>query len=432
MVKNTDATFADISLKELLLLALKQWRKILCVGIILMILSGVFYFSYEKPKKLEQIKTLESEIQTLQLNIDRDKNYYYNLSIFYKLPSPFYQGNLIFMVKNTGNNTNTNLEKSIIVAYMANLMPESSIYSEINKSLIEPLYDPYFLYQVITTECNYEDGTNTFTIKLKHYNLDKSNEILNIIVKILQDRHQTINQNVGSHELILINKSINQVYNTNVINKVNEASKSIEVQESNLKQKQNNLFELQKSHNIILSLLEYMGAGLFGGSILFYIFYCLYYLFSSKVKTVNQLRYNYSVESLGNIINDSKNKFDNLISKKLGNPVDISFEEMIKIVSINISALNTNSQKILILGSENINETDKWLLTLLQNNNLKDYNIDFAKNAANRAETLEKISNSEAVIIVVKKLKTSLIELEMEFKIITSYGKKIIGVILVE
>ncbi|MEG2050956.1 MAG: hypothetical protein RR012_01500 [Oscillospiraceae bacterium] len=425
MAKNKEATISDVSLRELLLIALKQWRKILCIGIIIAVIASMFYFIYDKPKKVNLLRT---DISILNNSIKSSENYKKE-SIYYQLPEPFYQENITFMVKcYQDGKINDPLTKSLLIAYSIPFLQGDDVYSQINKSLKVPYRDDKFLRQVISISDKNYDDSYVLDIKINHYDNSIAEEIASIIMEIFKKNQIIYNNQIANHELILINQSINQITDQPILNEIKGFNDRLLNDINSLSNKQSELAKYESNKTSI----GYITIAITGGIVFAYLYFCILYLFSNKVKSANQIKYNYSVEIMAEFIRNKKSKFDKLISAKVGEPINVSSEEMLNIFAINLETMKHDAKDILILSSQDADGTYDLLLSLTTKEDLKDYNIDFLVNKPNTAQTLEKILNYDAVVLVVKKFKTTLNEIEREIDVIESYGKKILGVILVD
>ena len=226
-----------IYLKDLLFSALYRWKRILVWGLVLAVLLGVLKgISAYRDAKDAQAKlndparqavemdsyeaekaALESQLSTLQENIQRQTAYLEESILMQLDPYAFYEVSLSVYV-DTGYQIlpgmayqNPDLTHAIISSYVTVLTGENTTKAIANKMGIETVY----LLELITTGTS--DGTNTLQIHAKYPDQEGAEKLLNLLLQQLTQIQTDISQTVQTHELRIIQQYVRKVSDTSLM-----------------------------------------------------------------------------------------------------------------------------------------------------------------------------------------------------------------------
>lgn len=225
-----------IYLKDLLFSALYRWKRILVWGLVLAILlGGLKGISAYRAAKAAQAQlndparqvlelesyeaekdALESQLTTLQENIQRQTAYLEESVLMQLDPYAFYEVSLSVYI-DTGyqilpgmDYQSPDLTKAIISSYITVLTGEASAQAVASAMGIDPVY----LLELISTSAS--DGTNTLQIRAKYPDQKGAEKLLTLLVQQLTRIQSDISQTVQAHELRTIQQYVRQMSDTDL------------------------------------------------------------------------------------------------------------------------------------------------------------------------------------------------------------------------
>jgi hypothetical protein len=446
MNTNCDNKFYDVTIKELIPLTLKHWRKIILVGMVIAIGLSLFRFIplYNTANEFQQDPTMvteyEAEKRLLQESVEKIKNEVklkekeLEESIYLNLdPTMITRGFLSFYLDTPIKDDALGYQQNLVHSYVS-YFESGEIYNSIANQLDEYV-NPVYLAQMIKTKTDYANGISSFNVYVMGSNNEQTDEIMQLIKQAVYSKKSDVSSIVTEHSISLVSENITVVADTKVKKDQDFQTEGYDALKSKLNKQetklQNHESEYVTKKSALFSGLIFGLIGLIGGILLATGYFTVAAIFSNKIKSRKQIIDNYNVDVLGEYIPDTqkRKKIDVFISKLAEEPYDISINEIHRIVANNIIALS-KSNRILILGSKDISNVVKVFEDLSTCGILKDYTIGYNDSPLNNPDTLANILKSEAVILVVKKNKTTLDELQNTIYTIKRYNKEFIGIIL--
>jgi|LSQX01.3.fsa_nt_gb hypothetical protein len=422
--------FYDITLRELVFQILKRWRSILIFGLICAIaLCGINVarivknnsqsLSQEDKVKLQDtINKLQS--QTIKEEKELNESIYFNLD-----PTVITDGMLTFYMKAGSDDEENTNHKNIMYAYVTYLESDefcSKITEQMSKKI-----PPEYIGDLLKTETDFNNKLNFLKI---HIYGDNEADVVNLIELVKQEiyKYQTkVSGIVKDHNVYLVSEEIKIISDDRVKQDREWKEQYLATLKTELENTKSQL--LASGRSIQLSDLKHAIIGFIAGILLAALFYSAIIIFSSKVKSSNQLINCFDIKILGQFTTKPKNKLDALINK-FGSYPFVPREEMSSIIAFNIAAL-AKTKKILIMRSRNINSVEEVFNGTLSCDILRDYEINYCNSLLYDSTTLANLLDTESVIVVLKLNKTSLDEVQNILNTITNYKKDLIGVILV-
>lgn len=447
MNTNYENKFYDVTIKELLALTLKQWRRILLIGLIFAFVIGLYKFipvyKIANNDQLKTTKVIENENEKAQLQESINKKQFetnrkekeLKESIYYNLePTMITQGVLSFYIDTPIKDEDLGYQNNLVYAY-AYYFDSGEIYNNVSTQLSE-FISPIYLKQIVKTETNYADKIAFLKIYIWGSNKTQVNEILQLLKKEVYNYQSQVSNIVSEHTIKLVSENTTVVTDTQVKTDKELQEEGLKTLKSELDEKKSQLQSLESNsiskRNALKLGLKFGFVGLFVGIILAMLYYAVIIIFTNKIKSRKQIVNNYGVDVLGEYIREPKNikKLDIIISKFAYEPYDVSKEEMNLIIAENIIAMS-KTKKILIVGCKDIVNIEEIFNGITSSNILKELEMSFSDKLMNNSETLSKVLDSGSIIIIVKKNKTSLDELNDAVHTVNNYQKDFLGVILV-
>lgn len=447
MNKNCENSFYDITINDLMPLILKQWRKILFIGIIIAVAFGLYRFiplyytanSYHiSPTNVEENeakkKLLQESVEKLQSEVDLKEtelaeSIYYNLE-----PSMITTGIISFYIDTPIKDEALGYQKNLVSSYIS-YFDSGEIYNIIANQLNEYI-KPNYLAQIVQAKTDYGTSPSSFNVYVMGSNKNQIDEILQLIKQEVYNKKSEVSSIVTAHSINLVSENITVISDEKVMEDQQFQIESFAALKLKLDEKKSELQNIEAQpitkKDALLAGLKFSLLGLLCGTALAMAYFSVVVIFSNKIKSRKQIINNYNIEVLGELYQEHKNnnKFDVFVSKLAGEPYGISKVEIYRIVANNIIAMS-KSKKLLIVGCKDISDSRDIFDGISSCDILKNYEISCNVKSFSNSETLANILNYGSVIMMVKKNKTSLEELHNAIHIVESYKKDFVGVILV-
>jgi hypothetical protein len=446
MNTNCDNKFYDVTINDLIPLTLRHWRKILLVGIVIAVALGLYKFiplnntanefindatklsEYEADKKLlqESVEKIQSEVKIKEKELE--ESIYLNLD-----PALVTRGFISFYLDTPIKDDALGYQQNLVNSYVS-YFESGEIYDDIANQLDEYI-KPVYLAQMIKTKTDYANGISSFNIYVMGSNNAQTDEIMQLIKQAVYNKKTDFCNIVTEHSISLVSENITVVADTKVKKDQEFQTEGYEALTSKLNEKKSELQSIESEYitkeYALLSGAIFGFVGLLCGMLLAIIYFTAVVIFSNKIKTRKQIIGNYSVDVLGEYIQENKknNKIDIFISKLAKEPYDLSIDEINQVIANNILAIS-KSNKILILGCKDITNTEEVFESVSSCEILKNYAIKYNDKSLNNPDTLSDILSCDAVITIVKKNKTTLDELQNAIYTFDKYNKEFIGIIL--
>ncbi len=438
MGKNSQLLFDDMTFKELMGQSLKHWRKAVAVGLfVALLLSGfTFLTSYKSlPSNMSeedriatetQIANLQGDVELLNEQIAVQQDYIDNSILMNINPNTMISASMVFYVYVEGDDPQ--IEKNINYAYYA-MVYSGEIAECVSK--MEGFSSSDYLKEIITAEINVDSEVPCFVVYAKHYDEQKANELLDAIDSVFESKEEELVTTMGDFELKEISRSVSVVASPELVDSQTDAYTSISTLQSALSEKEASLDELTKSvsmSNLIIKTSLLFLIGFVIGFIAVMAVYAVMILASSKVKSANQLRSNYSVRVLGNFYFFDKEikPLDKLAYRLSDEDAGISAEQVAELVKSNIE-ISSEGKNVLIISLSQ-NEKVQTVANLLDD---AEKSIVMIKSDFKNPETVKEMKKADVVVVLAGKFENTLYQLDMAKREIEDNKKEFLGVILI-
>lgn len=432
--------FYEVTLSDLLSFALKQWRKILLVGIIIALGFGLFKFiplyygsngDNLNPTEVAEKKILQKTIEETKAAIsklekEQNESIYYNLE-----PSLITKGFISYYVDTPIKDVDLGYERNLVACYLDYFI-SGEIYGQISSQLSEYI-KPEYLLQIVEVEF---EGRSTFTIYVLGSNEKQTNEIMKLLKQELSRKKLEFSNIVTDHTISLITENIVVVSDSKVMDDQIFQLERIEALKTKLSEKESQLQTIEtaaitKFDALFIGLKFGLIGLLVGIASAIMIYFSVAVILLNKIISRQQIINNFKIDVLGEFIQEKykRRKIDVFVSKLVGEPYDMNNEDINLVIANNIIAM-AKSKKVLVAGCKDVTDTEKIFEGISSCKILKDYEISFSNKSFSHHETLENVSDVGSVIIILKRNRTSLDELQNTICTIDNYNKDFVGVIL--
>lgn len=428
MIETSRFVFDDITLKEIVGNVLIKWRRILCIASILFLLvflvKGVTNIvSYrEKINDASEISDKKEkilrEITLDEQNLEAYEDYVRNALYLNLNASLVYKGSVTYSIISSIANTDADYAGNVAAAYRASVKTgELSDYIASKMQIKCEYLDQIFSY-------DYDAELNPYQITISCYNStdEQADLIKDYIKEFFATKDKEYIEKFGEYNAVIVSEE-NSVTSLSDVNLAKTNAKtSLTKFEDEIKEKKKeykDTVSMTSVKDVVLNAFA-IGFGSFVVSLFgIFIYYFVVILASNKVKSENQLKYNYGFNVLGSIgLSTYKTKFDKLAYKWAGINVG-NYEDYFKVVDKKIEII-ADSDKALIVP---INDADY--------SEAKNFGTKVLGSAFDTDVALDEISKAEDVAIIVKRFSTTIEKVEDAVYVIESYGKHFVGIILI-
>lgn len=428
MTDTSKFVFDDITLKEVLGNALIKWRRIICLSLILALLLfavklAINIFAYKE--KAENVSELESKAETILKEIEADEknleayeDYMRNALYLNLNASLVHRGAVTYSIISSVANTETDYAGNVAAAYRASVKTgelSSFISDKINTK-------KEYLDQVFSFD--YDAELNPYQISIICYSSSESQAtLMKEYVKeffTLKDK-EYINQ-FGDYEAIIVSED-NSVVSLQDVNVAKTAADTSLVKfEDEIKEKKSEYRDCVSMTNVKDVIINAFVVGVCAFVVFMIVAFAYYFviiLASNKVKSENQLKYNYGFNVLGSIgLPNYKTKLDKLAYKWAGINVN-DYDNYFKVLDKKIEIISNSKEAIIVP----INDADY--------SEAKSFKSKVLSSSLEKSNSLDEIAKAEDIVLIVKRFSTTIEKVEDAVYILESYGKHFVGIILI-
>lgn len=428
MTETSKFVFDDITLKEVLGNVLIKWRRILCVSLIVALVvllgKGVLDFRTYKSKAANidninaEIKSLESAIEKDKKNLEDYRDYMRNSIYLNVNASMVDKGTITFSIVSPLMNSDNDYGPNVAVAYRA-----ATRTGELSSYLAEKLGTKSDYYdQAISSD--YDAELNPCLVAITCIGLT-DNDILEMqgyIKEYLLEKDKDLKSQFGEYDAIIVSEDTSIVS----MSEINTAKANAETSLTKFKDtladrtaELNDLKDMTSISCVVKDALKYCIASF----VVMVVICCAYYfvtvLASNKVKSENQLKYNYGFNVLGSIgLPTYKTKLDKIAYKWAGINVG-DYEDYFKVIDKKIEMIAESADALIVP----INDFDY--------SEAKNFDTKVLEDSFETSSGLDGINKVENVAIIVKRFSTSIEKVEDAVYVLESYGKNFVGIILI-
>ncbi|MDD6808021.1 MAG: hypothetical protein PUD72_06220 [Oscillospiraceae bacterium] len=401
---------------------LKKWKKIIVSGLVFAVLLSGFSFANlsgivgreTKEEKIENYKTdvaqLEKEINMLEREYDSNKNYMDKSILMSMNNDNAYTGYAKFNISVTAEEEIE--QKQLINKFRSvyeHILDDEETLDFIRKEI--PNVDDVYLSELIKCSTSGSDGLITVTFSYT----DK--EVVQNVINHISTSFETYyekdsNSNEYSLDSLGINvrkglsSSFDRTYSSSVIKQLADLDKQIE-------EKKDELSSVDSPYFTFKSFIKYVLVGFVGGAIVAYGVLLLMIVLLGRIESINQVKITFGTNSVLSTfaIGGEPSK---IMKKLLYKGLNISKDDFIKTFKNNFSVItNGENKRTLIIGERDL-ALDGYIMSL----------------GGESSENLEKLADSDSVIIEIEIGKTKINDIIEEIQRIEFYGKDFLGFIV--
>lgn len=457
MEKNTNYE-QEIDLKDLMYVVAKKWRLVIGVALVLAVIMGVYKAGAVKLASDVEISAKEMETYESALNS-------------YELQKASIEKQLTEAQRLLTAETNfldtsplmqLDSEKAVKLKYEIEILQsDMTSEGEVNETTIQQIVEGYVFkissswmeeaalrldmgVKELAAIVSVSGDVYTNRVILNAYATSQKDaeEILGTFTTIISENQNALNVEFGDHTAVkaseYLSHNVSQEIFTkqssyiNQINSVKETIAKLEKEKTELDKTKPKMPEVAKP-SAIDSGIKYMVFGFVLGGFMVAFFISVMYIMSDKPRNLKDITRRYGVKGLGEFITEEKqtsfNEVDNWIDKIFGCNKKLDMNEEMQIISANVNNyIPKDAKKILVSGSASAEWIEKITKQLSDSNSEKCFeaSVGFATNH----QTLEKLPNIDAVVLVEEKGLTTNSDIEAELSILRNMNKVVVGVVL--
>lgn len=439
----------EVDLRELLYYALKRWRVILIIALAVAVIFGVRMIVPKENDKAtdEAIEKATAELETLQKRLDEQIEYNEN-SFFMKLdPLNKYRATFELCINAQSDSEapeayfDTNAANRITAAY-SSYLTSNDFYGYVMEK-INPDADLQtegrYLREVIWETA--DNNAAAITINISGASEEWVEKALDAVKQAIEGEYPEIKSQIGNHSYNIIMESIHSVIDRDLEKAQSNYIKMTDEYKTQIEEKQAEVASLGAPVNtqgglsarqLVKTAVKAVAVA-FVTALFVIVCYMACGLFSNKMWN-NGSWASFSIPVVGEIFANNKkcNKFDRWISKLTGckTPVITMDESCALAAKSAAAALRQNGEATAAI----ISLADKEACMTLVNgmNKAEPDAFKFAGNIIADSKAIELLSESKEVIFLADGEKTSVEEVNKAVNLLSAWGKKLLGVILVK
>ena len=421
-----------IFVKDLLFVALYQWRRILAVAILLAVVLGGFSFlsqnnvsdtvSQETSSAVDTNRQrINSNIATIQQQLDIQQKYCQSSILMRLDPYHMYQATIELAV--SANDENRENLGAILHAYQVYLSSDAVVGSVAQQIDLDSKY----LWEVLRFEGSEE--TRSLSITASFPTQDGAQQILDLFLAQFRQAQQQVRETAGAHESYIVVSSVNERIDLSVTEAQNLAGTKIETLTLALAAAQQELAALPGS-SISGSLsvkkpILFAAIGAFLGAFLVVGIAWIAYISGGKVYSARTLRNATGLRVLGCLPDKvRKNAVDRWLRKLEGRCAD---PEHLAVVAATVRNC-CPGEKLLLTGSSSSDKLET-IAQALQELGLKP---SVYGSLLTDAEALTALPGCDAVLLVESCAATRYIPVLEPQERIADQNKPLLGCVLLE
>lgn len=451
----------EIDLKDLMFAVLYKWRPIIIIAIIFGILLGGYKLtgSMAQQRDAEYVKkaqkqyqqdfeeyevlkaSCEREIKNIERNIESQTEYL-EKSILMKI-SPFdkYISSADIFIKSddvtlvNGLNSYTAIYNNGLVRTYASYINQGF---DLSKLAAKMGTEEEYLKELITVKV--DEWGQMLSVSVCYTDEAGAERILNAILDDMKAQYDDYSNKFGAHELYIMNQVSSTTTDLELDNKQKMVNDSITTLQTTLKEKEKALEDMQEpvesaalsTSAAIKSGIKYAVLGGVLGAFITIFCICVAFLMTNKVISAKDLKQRYGVKILAVFPGPEKKRLfssiDRWLEKLEGKRDHLTEEARYELMAANLKNYAGEAKNILVVGTVSTeilkNVVDKLgklcsEMTLTIGNNLNE-----------NAETVSKLPDCEAVILVEQSGVSRLGEIEKEIEAVRNVKKEIAGVVV--
>lgn len=407
----------DVNIKDVWnhFLYFKRKYFICAVVVAVVLLIGDFLYEYNlyqnrNDEELVNNYTIAKEEYEIAKSKYEDIENDYNKSTFMKLnPDSFYMAELIYGVS---LDTHTEGQEAIFLKKYAVLIFNPTLLQDI-VDITEFDGNYKHLKELINADV-LPDGTGV-KITVKHTDAEILKKITDAIIKCYEEEEKKCNEEIGPHKCILLHSAIERTSDTTLSELQANYIENKGAQESYYVQKESEYLELSEKTNMTLkSVVTTVGlvaiCGFVGTFVAGFLYSAVFVLTTDKLRNATQLKKGFKLNVFLFGFNTTKSEYLN--------------QKICMVQGIPCS-------NILIVTSNKKINLKSYFDEIVKISSLKEKEVTMTEECFNSVEDLQKLDESDAVVLLEKQYSSDLKEIEEILETVKIYNKNILGVIVV-
>ena len=460
----------EIDLKDLMFAVLRQWKKILLVGVVLaMLLGGVkAVLTYREENDEDAIKAAEEqfeadmasyernkenkerEIGNLQKDIEKQQNYLEKSVLMNMSPYDVCEARADLFIKTDYEimpgmvYQNVDYTDTILQTYQS-VMTSTVFLSHIADDMG---IDVQYLRELISIErgstmissSNVNKLTNLLTITVKHATQREAESVMRKLLDGIDALQVQIIENIGEHTVNMVNKSTGSAVDLKLADRQQEQNNQLINLQQTLDDKEKALEDLEEPKKMVSaematlkSAVKYGVIGGVLGAFVVVFFVCVVFVMSDKVYSSKELKTRFGIKILGSLPVTGKKKTgkaERLINRLEGREHKIGEAAEVELIAANICNYAGEAKRLLVTGS--ISGEKIMHVAKLLEEKLEEMNVISGDNMLQNAETIRLLPECDSVVLVEEANVSTYAMVERELEKVMDLQKKIVGCIVFE
>lgn len=460
----------EIDLKDLMFAVLKKWRQMLALAVVLAVVLGggkaflTYRTSNNAQTRADQLEayqqdlelyntgkeTCEREIENINEDIQTQQKYMDESVLMNMSPYDVYEAKADIFIKTDYEIMpgmvfqNTDYTDTILQAYQSALF--SAAFQENIAKTVN--LDMQYLKELVTItrgsvtmdDAGYTRFTNLLTIRVLYSDENKAKLILSGILSNIDKLHGNIEAAIGAHTVSVVNQTVGSTVDMDLAQKQKDARQQLTDLQQSLSDKEDALKEFKEpvaplsvKKEVLKTGVKFAVIGAVLGVFAVAFWFAVLFVMSDRVYTAKDIRNRYGLNLLGTICSkeaQKENKLDSLLRRLEGRVSCFDTEQTGSLLAANVENYAGDSRKLLLTGLVSIEQIDQ--VAELLKKNLTGYELVAGGNMLQQAETLRKLPECDAVVLVEQSGVSAYTQMTQELEKINGVGKTVVGCVVYE
>jgi len=435
----------EIDLKDLLFAILYKWKLILVVAVVLAVALGGYkgYSTYQKQSNTEVLQEAETRYQAeLETYTAKKEAYDHEIS---GIKNDIAEQQEYLSQSALMNLSAYNLGEAKVDLFVS--VAQGTAMDSVLKSYKSTLESVQFLENVAKQagmEARYLKelvtitvGNNMVSVQVRHKDAEAAQKVLDEILKEVNTYAQRINGVIGSHTLTPTNESKGMIVDSKLADTQKVANDRLRSFNEKLDARQKEVAALKAPTEPVASngdavkdgvKFAVVGGVLGAFAVVFGV--CVVFLMNGKIYSANELRNRFRVQILGTLPPEKRVRGINGWLRRLEGRAQGPAEYEYVLAAANIQNYAESAKRILVTGTAPDAKIGQVAERLA--GELADFELVSGGNLLRDAETLRKLPQVDAVVLVEQCNVSSYEKIERALEKAASLEKKVLGCIVLE
>lgn len=289
--------------------------------------------------------------------------------------------------------------------------------------------DERYLREMLNVYTDY--NSNTFTLSIVYLDGDTAQEILDVILEQVLDRHESVEQAAGAHEILVTNRTFSYIIDTGLAESQKSNVAAITGYERSVLGNREKLEELEEpGEPRIIGFVKYPIAGMALGGFLGVLFWGVHYLVDGRIHGKRNMQDRYGFPLLGVMPPSERKGMFSCVDRLLDG---LAFgrgetEEVCRHIAITVTRLAGEGKKVLLAGTVGLDKVQGFVEVLADQ--MPNVILSGAENVGEDANALAAAENCDAVVLLEKLGWSRRAKVRRECECIRALGKTVIGYVL--